>query len=209
MRDEITPILTCRLFCSSLNAVHAAYLYLIILPAGCLSSLLCPIFYVDLSWAPLRLFRRNAAYELAALLGASVSMNAVLRKRFTPVSATDAVIPTYLRACACAGLPPHVYIYYIPVAVPGINIRVTMYLYAGIEQQCLQYWQCIEPEPSSICNTLSPTTSSTFIPFYLYTHVRAELTSVYKTNYYVIPYIRSAVTHNNLSIHRAKVRAHE
>ena len=50
---------TCRRFCYCLNAV-AHFLYLNILPAGCLSSLLYPNFYLDLWWARLRLFRGNA-----------------------------------------------------------------------------------------------------------------------------------------------------
>ena len=45
---------------SSLNAV--ARLHLNILPAGCLSFLLYPNFYLDLWWARLGLFRGNAAY---------------------------------------------------------------------------------------------------------------------------------------------------
>jgi len=41
---------------------RSSFLNLDILPAGCLSSLLYPNFYLDLWWARLRLFRGNAAY---------------------------------------------------------------------------------------------------------------------------------------------------
>ena len=63
-----------------LNAV--AHFYLDVLPAGCLSSLLCPNFFLDLWWARLRLFRGNTAYKLAKCSDsgkASASMNTVSR----------------------------------------------------------------------------------------------------------------------------------
>ena len=53
------PYLSSLLF---LSQCRSSFLYLNILPAGCLSSLLYPNFYLDLWWARLRLFRGNAAY---------------------------------------------------------------------------------------------------------------------------------------------------
>ena len=47
------------LFCSQ---CRSSLMYLNILPAGCLSSLLYPNFYLDFWWARPRLFRGNVAY---------------------------------------------------------------------------------------------------------------------------------------------------
>ena len=79
---------------SSLNAV--ARLHLNILPAGCLSSLFYPNFYLDLWWGRLRLFRGNAAYKLANCSDSgrvSASMNTVPRGGWWPSAPASTPVP--------------------------------------------------------------------------------------------------------------------
>ena len=86
-----------------LSQCRSSFLYLSILPAGCLSSLLYPNFYLDLVGPASIVPWERCIYELANCSDsgrASASMNAVSRERFTPAAAADAVILTSLRAPA-------------------------------------------------------------------------------------------------------------